>query len=114
MSSLLQFNGKIEDGKVGLLFYLERPGPWNWRQNWDRYESILGPWDESIGQCKGRHYVLYRVWRKPVGMFGCWVLFRYLGETHAPDLSLPIATHKLPIGAQRLSDDEIIEYWTSP
>lgn len=54
---------------------------------------------------------LYRIWRKPCGMFGCWVVFRYNGEEHVPDLSVPIGVYKLPRDAEPLTDDEAAAYW---
>lgn len=57
---------------------------------------------------------LYRIFRKPVGMFGCWVTFRYNGDVHAPDLSVPIRVEKLPRDAVRLTDEEAARYWFTP
>lgn len=54
---------------------------------------------------------LYRIWREPVGMMGCWVGFRYNGEVHYPDLSTPIDEFKLPRDAEALTDEEAIHYW---
>lgn len=54
---------------------------------------------------------LYRCWRKPVGMFGCWVVFRYNGKEHVPDLSIPIGTEQMPRDAKPLTDDEAAGYW---
>lgn len=56
---------------------------------------------------------LYRIFRKPVGMWGCWVEFRYNGEIHVPDLSVPIRVEKLPRDAERLTDEEAAKYWFS-
>jgi hypothetical protein len=56
---------------------------------------------------------LYRIWRKPVGMWGCWVVFRWNGEEHVPDLSVPIGVDKLPRDAEALTDDEAAKYWFS-
>jgi hypothetical protein len=54
---------------------------------------------------------LYRIWRKPVGMFGPWVQFRWNGKLHAPDLSVPIAQINLPRDAEPLTDAEAARYW---
>lgn len=54
---------------------------------------------------------LYRVFRKPAGMFGCWVVFRWNGAEHVPDLSVPIGVKKLPRDAQALSNEEASRYW---
>jgi len=57
---------------------------------------------------------LYRIWRKPRGMFGCWVVFQYNGKEQVPDLSIPIAVHKLPRDAEPLTDEEMQRYWFTP
>jgi hypothetical protein len=57
---------------------------------------------------------LYRVWRKPKGMWGCWVVFVWNGEEHVPDLSTPIAVEKLPRDAEALTDEEAAGYWFTP
>ncbi len=56
---------------------------------------------------------LYRIWRKPAGMSGCWVQFRYNGEVHVPDLSVPIGTRTLPRDAEELTHQEAADYWFS-
>ena len=55
--------------------------------------------------------VLYRVWRKVRGTFGCWVVFRIDGKDQVPDLSVPMQVEKLPRDAQRLTEEEMIKYW---
>ncbi len=55
---------------------------------------------------------LYRIWRKPVGMLGCWVVFKWNNEEHVPDLSVPISVEKLPKDVEPLTDEEAIEYWS--
>jgi len=109
MSSLLQFNGQVQRKGVGLEMYLTRKVP------------VLGLGfehfqDESVEridcpQCGGKHEQLYRVWRKPVGMFGCWVVFRYNGKENVPDLSCPINVEKLPRGAEKLSAEDNAKAW---
>ena len=54
---------------------------------------------------------LYRIWRRPVGMLGCWVQFRWNGKIHSPDLSVPIGVSELPRDAESLTDDEAARYW---
>lgn len=54
---------------------------------------------------------LYRIWRKPCGMFGCWVVFRYNGKKQVPDLSVPISLNVLPRDAEELTEQEAIAYW---
>ena len=124
MSSLMQHRGAIRNGKVELLFYLVEKG-----EHWEKYN---GP-DAYDPRPDGTTFTnsvelldlerpngtlasveqLYRVWRKPVGMFGCWVVFRYNGEEHVPDLSIPIATFKLPRDAKPLTREECAQYWFS-
>lgn len=96
MSSLMQFKGRIEAGKVGLRCFIV---------------DCTGNYTEFY---KGTNLpVLYEFFRKPCGMFGCWVVFRYLGEEHPADLSTPLNLTKLPVGAKRIDDEEGIKYWHS-
>lgn len=127
MSSLLQFDGKVDRRGVHLEFY----------QVAESYaESHKGYWHEVSGEyleytdirvlpeecsqatdqhtcsvCGKLHPRLWVAPRKPAGMFGCWVVFRYNGRENVPDLSCPIATYKIPRGAKRLSDDESSKLW---
>jgi hypothetical protein len=57
---------------------------------------------------------LYRIYRRPVGMFGCWVVFRYNGREQVPDLSVPIRVLQLPRDATPLTDEEAAAYWFTP
>jgi hypothetical protein len=102
MSSLLQHDGEVKGNKVVLKMYLV-DGP----RGLDGIESFL------CRQCHRRHEVLYKVARRPVGMMGCWVLFRYNGAVNAPDLSIPIRVEKLPRGAERMPDEAASAYWHS-
>lgn len=122
MSSILQHHGsttsKQKHGYVELLFYLVHK-----TQDWERYNgpNAYKPNPNSTTFCADSEPIeirpgkfvpqLYRVWRKPVGMFGHFVVFRYLGEEHVPDLSVPIATFKLPRGAEALTPGEMLKYW---
>ena len=129
MSSLLQFNGRTDRKRgVRLMFYHVTES-----QKFIEYPQLDGTvkrnyylqGSESCGDMtdviyhhdeKGRLSVLARLWtcwRKPVDMMGCWVGFRYNGEVHYPDLSVPIATFKLPRDAEIMPIDECIEYWKS-
>lgn len=126
MTSLLQHHGgRSTDGhKVELLMYLVRKG-----SDWDKYNGpeAYKPSPDGTTFCEDAEPVqlrhpdgslrtvprLYRVFRRPVGMFGCWVVFRYNGKENVPDLSVPIAVHKLPRDAKPLSDDEAAKYWWS-
>ena len=125
MSSLLQHRGQIKDGKVELLMYLVKKGP-----EWEGYNGpeSYHPSPDSTTFCEDAEPViltrpdgtksacakLYRIWRKPVGMWGCWVVFRYNGKEHVPDLSVPISVLKLPRDAKPLTDEEAARYWFSP
>ena len=107
MSSLMQHHGgRSADGrKVELLMYLI--------------------YHDDLGRMKDKEPVrlqrpdgtlstvpkLYRIYRRPVDMCGCWVVFRYNGEKHVPDLSVPIYTDKLPRDAKPLTDEEAAKYW---
>jgi len=118
MSSLLQHDGgRSADGrKVRLLFYKVAKGP-----QWERYHGPASYNPDPNGTtfadpCErdddGRP-VLYAVYRRPAGMFGCWVVFRWNGDEHVPDLSVPIATLKLPRDAKRLPLEDARRYWTT-
>lgn len=112
MSSLLQHHGgRSSDGrKVELLFILTKPSSnpilASSATCGDVAETFVGPDGKT-------HPVLYRVYRRPVGMLGCWVVFRYNGGEHVPDLSVPISTFRLPRDAERLTDAEALRYWGS-
>ena len=54
---------------------------------------------------------LYRIFRKPAGMFGCWVVFRWGGKEHVPDLSVPIGVDTLPRDAREVPEPEACAYW---
>jgi hypothetical protein len=104
MSSLLQFRGDVSARGVGLQFVLrESDAGWNDPPLEEVLCTICGGWHERI-------HIAYR---KPCGMFGPWVVFRYNGEKHVPDLSIPISTDRLPRDAQPLSDAENAEAWHS-
>lgn len=110
MSSLLQFNGNVSRKGVELQFYLVdkvqlAPNSFpDLMKNQDR-EPIL------CEKCGNVHPQLYVAWRKPAGMFGHQVVFRYLGEEHVPDLSIPIDVPEIPKGARKLTSAENAEYW---
>ena len=94
MGSLLQFNGRIDRKRgVGLMF-----------TSAECYECP---------QCGKSHEQLYRAWRKPCGMYGPWVVFRYNGAEHVPDLSVPIRIDQLPRDAQPMTIEECAAYWHS-
>lgn len=102
MSSLLQFNGQISRKGVQLEAYLVLED--------DEFKPA-----ESVPceTCGGAHPQLYGFWRKPAGMMGCWVVFRYNGEEHVPDLSIPIRLRTLPRDARPFSLGENAKSWHS-
>jgi hypothetical protein len=61
--------------------------------------------------CAQAHEQLWVAWRKPAGCFGAWTVFRYLGEEHCPDLSVPIAVPLPPKGARKMPGKENSETW---
>jgi len=103
MSSLMQFNGEIKNGKVRLQFYRTDDGR-SYGKSLDYY---------ICKKCDKTHDFIGLAWRKPVGMFGNWVTFVYLGRINAPDLSLPISVSSWPIGTKILNDVESSKVWHS-
>ena len=122
MSSLLQHHGgrSIDGRKVELLFY-----PVVKTADWDKYNgpesyrpspdstTFCDPSEMFVGPDGKRHIRLYRAYRRPLGLWGCWVQFRYNGKVHVPDLSVPISILKLPKDAKPLTDAECMAYWAS-
>jgi len=106
--AILQFRGEIGKRGLRLLFYLvdevEQVGAVKWVKQIDRE-----PIDCTL--CDEQHPQLYAAWRRPAGTFGSWIVFRYLGQEHIPDLSIPISVKKVPRGAEKLSVKENSEYW---
>ena len=118
MSSLLQFSGNTSKKGVQLQAYLVK-------KIWKSHQYVchftcpvaIRAWSYSLVEaetehcptCGQSHAKLYGFWRKPVGMWGCWVVFRYNGEEHVPDISIPLSLEKLPRDAKPLP----IEYWHS-
>lgn len=94
MSSLLQFNGRIVGRKVGLLFQVDGQ-------------------EMDCATCGRKHPAIFEAFRRPRGMFGCWVIFEYNGEKHVPDLSIPITVDRLPRDAKRVDDQDASKYWHS-
>lgn len=105
MSSLLQFHGEI--GRQGVLLEFER-----YIQDIDKpiSECYLDP-RVPCTICGKDHPQVGVAWRKPCGMLGCWVQFRYLGAIHAPDLSVPICVPEWPKGTRILTPEENSELW---
>lgn len=115
MSSLLQFSGQITRRGVTLEFYQTTPNTSDIAGLGPIYADMPTSGkpveDVACGQCGKSHPRLQIVVRKPSGMFGCWVVFRYNGQENVPDLSTPIATFKLPRDAKPLSDEDNAKYW---
>jgi len=112
MSSALQFKGKVSPARgFRLEFYLVdevRGNPDDPNSTWikevDR-ELV------DCTECDQQHPQLYTAWRVPAGIVGQWVTFRYLGEEHVPDLSIPIPVPRLPRTARRMSNRENSLAW---
>jgi hypothetical protein len=117
MSSLLQFNGTVDKRGVGLefikstivkqrVFGFDRGTLETWTTEDKDYDE-----KHLCTICGKLHPRMYVAFRKPCGMFGCWVQFRYNGEVEVPDLSIPITVKKYPKGAIRMSDVESSRMW---
>lgn len=107
MSSLLQFQGEISPKGVRLELYQTQENP--------RYpgSAICGEPTETrlCAACNRLHPLIYRIYRKPKGMLGCWVIFRWNNEDQVPDLSHPVAVFKLPKDAKAVYDEENAVLW---
>jgi len=128
MSSLLQFRGTMSRRGVDLQFTLCKVV--------DKIigdpQTLCGPLTPEQHSRDGRAFILPEkvdidtfidpetgrplpfIWiatRKPCGMLGCWVVFRYNGEEHVPDLSIPIRVERIPRGARKLSQEESLKIW---
>ena len=112
MSSVLQFTGRVDPGRgYRLESYLvdevrgspNTPGS-TWMKKVPR-EPV------DCIQCDGQHPQLYTAWRVPAGVMGHWVVFRYLGEEHVPDLSTPISVPRLPYKARKMDSGENSVAW---
>lgn len=118
MSSLLQHHGgRSADGRrVELVAYLVEKD-----DDWEKYNgpSAYNPSPESttfthpIEKDSSGNPKLYRFYRRPVGMCGNWVVFRYNAAEHVPDLSVPIQLFKLPRDARPMTDAESVAHWKS-
>jgi len=113
MSSLLQFKGKISREGVHIEVYKTIPGRKEIEFTGDGKVIDGASWEETFTcrKCKRIHPILYSFPRKPVGMMGQWVVFRYNGEEHVPDLSCPFGIDKIPKGAKKHSQEESEELW---
>ncbi len=131
MSSLLQFNGRSDNRGVHIQCYQTTPSqkfldfpvydysksaePIGTRRDYPHKDSeICGDETDVIFMPDGSH--MARIWtfaRKPKGMFGCWVVFRYNGKDHVPDMSCPQGMFKLPRDARPMTIAETINTWKS-
>lgn len=111
----MQFRGSITRRGVGLRFYLTKPNMKTGISGNRIYADspCLGePVTEiKCEKCGCSHPHLYVAYRKPVGMIGCWVQFRINGVVLATDLSVPIATFRLPRDAKPMTGKENDEAW---
>jgi hypothetical protein len=113
VSSLLQFRGRVDKSGVHIEVYKTIPGR-NELEHSPTGVVIWGTnWEEPFvcSLCGGNHPILHTFVRKPAGMFGCWVEFRYNGEVHVPDLSCPFGLDKLPKGSKRMTQEESETSW---
>jgi hypothetical protein len=118
MSSLLQFRGKIDKKGVHIEVYKTIPSRKDIEFSKDNpyhpSRVVFGAnWEETFicSKCGNNHPILHTFARKPKGMFGCWVVFRYNGEDYIPDLSCPFGMDKLPIGSKKMTVEESAEAW---
>ena len=105
MSSSLQLNGRRTAKGAVLEFYLVHPLKDCEYCQVDAEDPVI------CFTCGKGHPQLYRMWRKPKGMFGCWVVFRYLGKDRCPDLSCPMALEEVPYGSEKLTLEENAKAW---
>ena len=103
MSSLMQFQGEISSRGVHLMAYLVK----------DDNGHLIDIEVEPCPSCGREHPVLYTFIRKPRGMLGCCVKFQYNGESHVPDLSIPLHLERLPRDAVRMDAAKSRDYWHS-
>lgn len=112
MSSLSQFDGEISKQGVHLMALLDN-GYDIVTQGYKPYIECF----EDIYQCEcGKiHPAIYTFIRKPRGMWGCWVVFRWNNEEHVPDLSTPMSLklRDRPKDLKRMSNEDASKYWHS-
>lgn len=105
MSSLLQFDGEISEKGVRLEFV-------RYRLDIDKdiKECYLDPF-VPCHICMKEHPQVGAAYRKPKGMLGQFVVFRYNGEDQVPDLSVPIDVEKWPKDTKMLNPIENSRLW---
>lgn len=107
MSSLLQFGGEVSRAGVNLEAYQVSPS-----KRWPDSETLGDPVElVPCTVCGNAHPGLHVFVRKPVGVLGCRVVFRWHGTEHVPDLSCPFGLFKLPRGSKACTDAESSERW---
>ena len=121
MSSLLQFNGEITREGVHIPVYLkpEAVGLKTFEHHFDLPQGDPGRCVYNMAEpvacsrCGKNHQQLYIIVRKPVGMCGCWVIFRINGKKEAHDLSCPVDLDRIPRGARKVTAEENEKIWHS-
>lgn len=110
----MQFTGRVDRAGVHLQAILVHrvdkhfgPEPHQVYQTTEDNEEHLF----DCPKCQKKHPRIFTFVRKPAGMMGCWVVFRYNGEEQVPDLSCPISLEKLPRDARAMTDEESAEAW---
>ena len=103
MSSLLQSPGRSTRER-GHEIFISRGSEWIGNEH-----KATEP--TTCERCHSKHEKLYRIWRKPRGMFGPWVLWRVNGADRPLDLSIPYTVDKIPRGAEPLTEEEAANYW---
>ena len=109
MSSLMQFRGQTGRRGVRLEFYRVTPC----KRFSTPSPAVCGDPVELVtcSICGKEHPRLWRTWRKPAGMMGCWVVFCYNGVENVPDLSCPIAEFRIPKDAIPATDEDNGKMW---
>jgi hypothetical protein len=112
---LFQFSGDIRRnprsrrGEVGLEFIRRIPPRFVGIETWAP-EEILDP-KVPCTICGEEHLQIGVAYRRPCGVWGHWVVFRYLGAEHVPDLSVPIDVPEWPRGIVVLDPEANSKAW---
>ena len=119
MSSLLQHHRGVEsNGKVQLLAYqVEKTEKW-YKYNGPESNSPSPDsttFTDNADLTEDGYPFLWEFYRKPKGMWGNWVVFRWNNEDHVPDLSVPMSMFdfQMPRDARKLSAEESAKHWKS-
>lgn len=112
MSSPIQSSGRMDFQRgVEIFVYLQREERKHLSDDFS-YPRKVDVEPEKLPGVKYEVPKVYRIWRKPVGMLGCWVLFFINGEKLSPDMSVPLGLEKLPQDAEEMTEEERVAYWT--